>query len=203
MRDLRIHDARYELATPDAIAALQLRRLRESLRFAAATNDFYRDRWDAAGVDVNRIDSIERFAATVPMVEKRDFVEDQLAHPPFGKRLARSFALAERLEVYTTSGRTDDVKKVKGVSIHPQAVDDVLFSFGEVDEYQVVLSSDARMADVATVEVMTKSPPRVSLVDAVAESLRERVGIHFPVTIVSALPRSEDKARRRRDERVR
>jgi phenylacetate-CoA ligase len=437
---LRIQDARYELADAAAIRALQLRRLRELLRFADATNAFYRERFDAAGVDVDRIDSLEAFAACVPTVEKADFVADQTAHPPFGKRLERAFSLGERIEIYTTSGtsgqgvelhaqterelaamvemyrflfrwaglhpgdltlmtlpitmlgggriewqgavgyglsvlpagnvdvaaklglierfrpralygstsylghllaaaegappagvevvltglegagfsyleqlgrgwgatvgdrfgctqlrsdfmftcehgigtqarpgllhnldpfvllevidpetgrhvadgefgelvmtslyhldnpvircrlrdggvfrpgaycgcgrsfggvevasitRTDDVKKVKGVNLYPQAVDDVLYSFAEVDEYEIVLSSDARMADVAAARVMTRAAAPDGLADAIGSALHRRLGIHFAVSLVDELPRSEYKARRWRDVRVR
>lgn len=438
---LRIHDARYEQAEPAAIRALQERRLLDMVRFAYATNAFYRERWDAAGVDLDRVGSIEAFSAALPMVEKKDFVDDQLAHPPFGRRLERAFALGERLEVYTTSGtsgqgvelhaqtereldamvamyrymfrwaglnpgdvalmtlpitmlgggriewqgavgygltvlpagnvdvkaklalverfrpkalygstsyfghmlavaedavpkdsvevlltglegagfsyleqlghgwgafvgdrfgctqlrsdfmftcehgvgtaarpgllhnidpyillevidpetgrhvadgefgemvvtslyhwdnpvircrlrdggvwhgagycgcgrpfggievasisRTDDVKKVKGINIYPAAVDDVVFSFAEVDEYQVVLTSNDHLADVATVQVMTKGMARSGLVEELGHRLHQRIGIHFGIELADELPRSEYKARRWRDERVR
>src|SRR5437868_499963 len=93
----RVHDARYESADAGAIRALQVRRLRELLRFVSATNEFYRAHWDAAGVDIERVDSLEALAAIIPMVAKSDFVDDQLAHPPFGKRLARATGLGQRL----------------------------------------------------------------------------------------------------------
>ena len=86
----RIEDPRYELADAVAIRALQLRRLREMLRFAVATNAFYRERLDAAGVDVERSTRSRRSRARVPTVEKADFVADQEAHPPFGRRLERA-----------------------------------------------------------------------------------------------------------------
>lgn len=428
-----------ETADPATIRALQTRRLREMLAFTTATNAFYADRW--RGIEIDAIDSIEQFAARIPTVEKQDFVADQLAHPPFGRRLARSFALGERLEVYTTSGtsgqgvelhaqterelramvdmyrylfrwagldpgdvtlmtlpitmlgggriewqgavgygltvlpagnvdvhqklalverfrpralygstsyfghmlavggdavpsasvdvvltglegagfsylehlaagwgafvadrfgntqlrsdhmftcehgvgtaerpgllhnidpfillevidpetgapvqagefgemvvtslyhfdnpvircrlrdggvfhpgsycacgrpfggievasisRTDDVKKVKGVNVFPQAVDDAVFAFAEVDEYHVLLTSNDALADVATVQVMTKGPAPAALVEQLAERLRAKVGIQFAVELVDDLPRSEYKARRWRDERVR
>jgi phenylacetate-CoA ligase len=436
----RIENPRLEQASPEAMQGLQLRRLREMLRFTAATNVFYRERWDAAGVDVDRIDSLDALRR-LPTVEKQDFVADQLAHPPFGRRLERAFALGERLEIYTTSGtsgqgvevhaqterelagmvamyrylfrwagleagdltlqtlpvtmlgggriewqgatgygltvlpagnvdaqaklalierfrpralygstsyfghllavaddravtdsidvlltglegagfsyfahlargwgaavadrfgntqlrcdhmftcehgvgtaerpgllhnldpfillevldtetgapvadgefgemvvtslyhwdnpvircrlrdggvwhpggycgcgrpfggvevasitRTDDVKKVKGVNVYPQAVDDLVFSFSEVDEYRVVLSSDDRLADVASVQVMTRTAPPDGFCDAIAHGLHRRIGIHFAVSLVEELPRSEYKARRWQDERVR
>lgn len=438
---VRVHDARYESADAGAIRSLQVRRLRELLRFVRATNDFYRERWDAAGLDVERVDSLEALNALVPMVEKRDFVEDQLSDPPYGKRLARAVQLGERLEIYTTSGtsgqgveihaqtereldamvemyrymfrwaglhpgdvavltlpltmlgggriewqgavgsgitvlpagnidaqaklalldrfqpralygstsyfghllavadrtppcpsidvlltglegvgfsyleqlqdgwqaeiadrfgctqvradfmftcehgigtanrpgllhnldpflitevidpetgrhvadgefgelvvtslyhldnpvvrcrlrdggvwhpgaycscgrpfggvevasvtRTDDVKKIKGINVFPQAVDDLVFSFAEVDEYRVVLSSNASMADVATVRVMLKGGTPDGIADRLAGALRERIGIQFAVELVDGLERSEYKVRRWQDDRVR
>ncbi len=64
--------------------------------------------------------------------------------------------------------RTDDVKKIKGVIVFPQTVDDVMFSFTEVDEYRVTLSSGSSMADEMTVEVMTKN----HVADDFAETVR-------------------------------
>ena len=437
----RVHNARYECAEAETITALQVKKLRELLRFVHATNDFYRDLWDGAGVDVERIDSLNALAAMVPMVSKADFVDDQLAHPPFGKRLARSLALGERLEIYTTSGtsgqgvevhaqtereleqmvemyrymfcwaglspgdvavltlpmtmlgggriewqgavgsqitvlpagnidapaklalldrfqpkalygstsyfghllaisptsppcpsievlltglegvgfsyleqlqrgwnaviadrfgctqvradfmftcehgigtadrpgllhnldpfvitevidpetglhvadgefgelvvtslyhfdnpvvrcrlrdggiwhpgaycscgrpfggvevasvtRTDDVKKIKGINVFPQAVDDLVFSFPEVDEYRVILTSSASSADVATVRVMPKIAGSEDLSDRLAVALRDRIGIHFAVELVTEIERSEYKVRRWQDDRIR
>jgi len=439
--DRRFLNPRLEQSEAGAIKALQERRLLEMLRFTHATNAFYRELWDASGVDVDRIDSIESFAAAVPMVEKKDFLADLVEYPPWGRRLERSAALSERLEVYTTSGtsgqgvevhaqterelasmiemnsymfrwagldagditlltlpvtmlgggriewqaatgygltvlpsgnadvqgklglverfgpralygstsyfghmlavageslpgrsvevlltglegagfsyfaqlergwgarvfdrfgntqlradhmysceegvgtaerpgllhnidpfvllevidpetgvpvpdgefgemvitslyhwdnpvircrlrdggvvhrpgycpcgrpftgievgsitRTDDVKKVKGVNIYPQAVDDVVFGFDEVDEYQVVLHSDERLSDIASVFVMPKQGAASDLVDRLASGLHRRIGIHFDVSLVDDIPRSEYKVRRWRDERVR
>ena len=75
----RVHDARYESADAGAIRALQVRRLRELLRFVYATNEFYRAHWDAAGVDVERVDSLEALAAIVPMVSKSDLTSRRLS----------------------------------------------------------------------------------------------------------------------------
>jgi phenylacetate-CoA ligase len=442
MSERRIQDARFELASPDAIRAVQLRKLGALVRFVQATNPFFREHWRKGGVDLDRdTASLEAFAAGVPWVEKADFVADQAAHPPYGRRFEHPLSLGERLDFYTTSGtsgqgteahaqtvrelremervyaygfrwaglapgdgvaltlpitmlaggrvelqgatgagmtvyplgnydahrklelirqlkpralygsttyfghlaaiaedepfdsidtllcglegvglsyfaqlqerfgaraydrfgcaqmrsdfmfncehgvgsadspgilhnvdpyvllevvdpetgrhvadgefgelvvtslyhldnplvrcrlkdggiyrapgscscgrpfggvevasisRMDDVKKIKGVNIYPQAVDDLLYSFGEVEEYRVLLRSVAG-ADVATVEVMTKAPlaeeAREGFARAIAGGLRERVGIGFGVELHDELPRSEYKARRWHDER--
>jgi phenylacetate-CoA ligase len=103
-------------------------------------------------------------------------------------------------------GRLDDMKKVKGVNIWPQAVDDVLFADAGVDEYQVVLTSDEGAADVATVRVMLKDlqPAEQHWQDRLGESLQKRIGIRFRVELVprGGLARSEYKAKRWLDQRV-
>jgi phenylacetate-CoA ligase len=127
---LRIHDARYELASEEEIRSLQLRKLRDLLHFVEATNPFYRDKWKSAGVDLGRVDSLEAFAALVPTVDKADFVADQTEAPPFGSRLERGLSLRERLEVYTTSGTSG-----QGVEVHAQTARELsqasaLYGFG-------------------------------------------------------------------------
>ena len=123
-------------------------------------------------------------------------------HEPGACRCGRPFTGLEMCSI----GRLDDMKKVKGVNIWPQAVDDVMFAVDEVDEYQVVLTSDATEADVATVKLMPKSGVRgEALPPRVASSLRERIGIRFRVEVVppGTLRHSEYKARRWIDERRR
>jgi phenylacetate-CoA ligase len=104
--------------------------------------------------------------------------------------------------------RLDDMKKVKGVNIWPQAVDDVMFADPSVDEYQVVLSSDERTADVAMVRVMPKklSPDGMAAqwLEQLGDSLQRRIGIHFRIELVApgGLARSEYKAKRWLDQRA-
>src|SRR5258706_6846122 len=105
-------------------------------------------------------------------------------------------------------GRLDDMKKVKGVNIWPQAVDDVMFADPAVDEYQVVLTSDDRTADIATVRVMAKglntADEGVQWRGRLADSLQKRIGIRFKIEQVAegGLARSEYKAKRWLDQRA-
>ncbi|MEZ5776609.1 MAG: AMP-binding protein [Hyphomicrobiaceae bacterium] len=111
------------------------------------------------------------------------------------------------LEVASVS-RLDDMKKVKGVNIWPQAVDDAMFADGNVDEYQVKLTSDGAQSDVATLKVMPKSVSGESEMEAwrerLSEAVQRKVGIRFVVEILKPgdLAHSEYKARRWVDERV-
>ena len=104
--------------------------------------------------------------------------------------------------------RLDDMKKVKGVNIWPQAVDDALFADADVDEYQVVLVSDDQEADVATIRVMPKKlrpqEDEQRWQHQLGEHLQRRIGIRFRLEVVApgSLARSEYKAKRWLDERV-
>ena len=123
-------------------------------------------------------------------------------HEPGSCRCGRPFSGLEMCSI----GRVDDMKKVKGVNIWPQAVDDAMFAIEEVDEYQVVLTSDATEADVATVKVMLRGAPDLeALSQRLALRLRERIGINFAIEMVApgVLKHSEFKARRWSDERHR
>ncbi len=111
----RIFDPEFELADSGTITAYQFKRLEELLQKTWATNEFYRRKWQEAGVDLDRIKSLADFADRVPMVEKKDFVEDALADPPFGKRLAHGLSLKQRSDIFTTSGTSG-----QGVEVHAQ-----------------------------------------------------------------------------------
>ena len=124
-------------------------------------------------------------------------------HEPSYCSCGRAFS---GIEVASIS-RMDDMKKVKGINIWPQAVDDVLFAEALVEEYQVLLTSNTLDADVAIVRVMPKQT--LTTEDAgnwqrhLAESLNKRIGIKFEVEILppGSLARSEYKAKRWRDDR--
>lgn len=113
---LRLQDPRYELAGVEEIRALQLHKLRDVLRSAWATNPFFREHWGLDFETIDRIDSLEAFAALIPMVEKADFIADQEAHPPFGKRLAAMAAAKERVEWFTTSGTSGQGKEIHALT---------------------------------------------------------------------------------------
>jgi phenylacetate-CoA ligase len=103
-------------------------------------------------------------------------------------------------------GRTDDVKKIKGVNVYPQALDKTVFAITEVDEYVVRLTSSSSQADIATVTAMLKSEIDESQGDRVRDQLEkdlhQNLGIHFEV-IIGPVERSDYKTKRWIDERDR
>ena len=106
-----------------------------------------------------------------------------------------------------TVGRLDDMKKVKGINVWPQAVDEALFQHDGVDEYQVIVARDESQADTVTLQMMPKPDVAAdqlpALCQKIGEELRRRIGIGFLVVAVApgALKHSEYKARRWIDRR--
>lgn len=95
--------------------------------------------------------------------------------------------------------RIDDVKKVKGINIWPQAMDEAMFSFPEVRDYRVILTSDATEADVGTVEfLVADGTTPESLEQRITTHLRNKIGIGFVVRSVSMpFPESASQKKQR------
>lgn len=96
-------------------------------------------------------------------------------------------------------GRTDDMVVIRGVNIHPSAVEDVLRGFPQAVEYRVTITSAAALR-----EVRVELEPAPTCVDVAAlcheveTALRSAFNLRIPVTHVPAntLPRFELKSRR-------
>lgn len=108
------HDAHLDRADPATIRALQFKKLKLLLEKTWSVNEFYREHWRAAGVDIGKIDSLEAYTAIVPAVEKRHFVADQAAHPPFGRRLIPAQSAGKQLQYFMTSGTSGQGQELHG-----------------------------------------------------------------------------------------
>lgn len=102
-----------------------------------------------------------------------------------------------------TVTRYDDMLKIRGINVWPQAVDDIVFAFPEIAEYQgrVYITPDGR--EEATVEVEFKpgvaGDIRARILERAAASVRERTGIRMNVEAAAApLPRGLDDRRKAR-----
>jgi phenylacetate-CoA ligase len=116
MTDLHPIDPDVEFLDRESLDRMQLEKLLNMLKHVAATNDFYAERWRDAGVEVSKVRTFADFRSAIPVIEKADILDDQRAHPPFGKRLGKLAARGERMEVYTTSGTSG-----QGVELHAQS----------------------------------------------------------------------------------
>jgi phenylacetate-CoA ligase len=95
-----------ELETLDraALHRLQVDRLRALLAEVAAANPFYQRKWQAAGVaDAIAIRSLEGLRR-LPFTTKKELLDDQHAHPPFGTDL--TYPIDGYNRYHMTSGTT-------------------------------------------------------------------------------------------------
>lgn len=90
--------------TPLATPAESLPALRHLLAEVAAGNPFYRRRLADLADGGRSVDSIADFSARFPFTTKRDLVEDQALHPPYGSDLTHPFDRYTRC--HQTSGTT-------------------------------------------------------------------------------------------------
>jgi phenylacetate-CoA ligase len=94
-----------EMSYPNrtAIATDQLDQLRSLVTELFPANKFYASKLNAAGITFD-IASLEDFSARFPFTTKRELVEDQLRHPPFGTNL--TYPLERYTRFHQTSGTT-------------------------------------------------------------------------------------------------
>jgi len=110
----RCHDSEWEQLDRVGARGRQLSLLREQLTRCAAVNPFYQRRWREAGLDVEKVTSLEEFARRVPLSTKQEFLADQSATPPYGDRLGVDPADLVALNI--TSGTTGIGQEAYGLS---------------------------------------------------------------------------------------
>ena len=109
----RYVDRELECADPAALRALQWSKLKPLLEKTWAVNPFFREHWRAVGADPGKIRDLESFSAAIPLVEKQDFIRDQEAEPPYGRRHRHAMGLGEPLITMISSG-TDQITTSSG-----------------------------------------------------------------------------------------
>ncbi|WP_169944031.1 phenylacetate--CoA ligase family protein [Microbispora sp. H11081] len=104
-------------------------------------------------------------------------------------------------------GRRDDMRKIRGVSVTPVMIEDVLRGFPEVSEHQVILRT-VRGLDTIVVRVESHDVAGLDapgLCERISRAVKEEIGIRPEVETAEpgSLPRFELKAARFHDERSR
>jgi phenylacetate-CoA ligase len=92
-----------ETMDPADRSQLILGKLKAQLGYCYERSAFYRERWDAAGVDVAKISSLDDLRR-LPVLRKQELRTEQAAHPPFGRYLC--VPRDDVLRVHGTSGTT-------------------------------------------------------------------------------------------------
>ena len=97
-----MYDRALETLDAERLRAHQCRRLRALIGETLAANPFWTAKWRAAGLasagDLRDLDDLPR----LPLTTKRELVDDQAAHPPFGTNL--TYRLERYVRVHQTSG---------------------------------------------------------------------------------------------------
>jgi phenylacetate-CoA ligase len=97
-----VFDRAQETASPERLSEQRWRRVQALVRETLGANPFWTARWRDAGLaraeDLTGWDDFVR----LPLLRKRDLVDDQLAHPPFGSNL--TYPLDRYVRVHQTSG---------------------------------------------------------------------------------------------------
>ena len=119
-RDASATLARVERLTRAELEGLQLRKLQSQVDRLWHTNPFYRAKLEAAKVSPDQIRSLEDFNGRVPLSTKADFLADQEAHPPFGRRLG--VPRDQVTLVNMTGGTSGQGQEVYGRTDHDIAV---------------------------------------------------------------------------------
>ncbi|MFQ5694007.1 MAG: phenylacetate--CoA ligase family protein, partial [Nitrospinota bacterium] len=92
-----------ETAPPDEIRRRQWERLRPHLAYAFERSGFYREKYARAGVSLDDVRSLDDLAR-LPLTAKREWEEEQAAHPPFGRN--HTEPPEDYVRFFQTSGST-------------------------------------------------------------------------------------------------
>lgn len=114
----RFFNKELETLSRDEIKRIQLKGVQALLTRLYHASEFYRQRLDAARVELEEITSLEAFAEKVPFLTKQDLIQDQAQNPPYGSRLPVS--PREVRQIHTTSGTSG-----MGQEIHALTEEDV------------------------------------------------------------------------------
>lgn len=132
--------------------------------------------------------------AAMPLIRYRtgDLVEKAEADPVPG--VSSNLALRGGI-----LGRIDDMVVIRGVNIYPAAVDDIIRSFGDIDEYRVELSNQDAMTEMSiAVEVSSRQADPKAHIEGLMHAFRSAFALRIPIRQAESgsLPRFELKAKR-------
>jgi phenylacetate-CoA ligase len=101
----RYWNQRMETLPRAALDALHLAKLQKLVRYAYDHVPFYRQKYDAAGLDPAMLRSLADFKRRVPLLDKKDFVHLQKEQPPYGPTAALDIEMiAHHCETSGTTG---------------------------------------------------------------------------------------------------
>ena len=104
-------------------------------------------------------------------------------------------------------GRVDDMKLIRGTNVYPRAVEAIVREYGEVEEFQIVITREENVRDEITVQIELKPDQQAAWSRLHTELCKDLAdnheGLRFNVVQAKTgeLPRFELKAKRLQDKR--
>ena len=95
-------------------------------------------------------------------------------------------------------GRVDDMVTVRGVNIYPSAIDNLIRSLDEIDEYRTTISTRGEMSELDVEIEVRPDADQVSAQAALVELITDKLGLRPSIKVVAhkTLPRFEMKGKR-------
>ena len=94
-------------------------------------------------------------------------------------------------------GRTDDMVVIRGVNLHPSAIEDIVRGFAEVAEYRVNVATARSLPEMRLeIEPVDNCADSARLARDVESALRNSFNLRIPTRAVRSLPRFELKSKR-------
>ena len=95
-------------------------------------------------------------------------------------------------------GRMDDMVTVRGVNIYPGAIDNLVRSLDEIDEYRTTIATTGEMDEINMEIEVCADAGRATTQAALAELMADKLGLRPNITVVEpdTLPRFEMKGKR-------
>jgi phenylacetate-CoA ligase len=103
MKDRPYWNMRMETLTPEEYRSIHTEKLLKQLAYVSKNSLFYQKKFRESGVDVMEIKSLEDLGK-LPLTEKAELRDSQLASPPLGLHMACAMQKVKR--IYSTSGTT-------------------------------------------------------------------------------------------------
>ncbi len=113
-RGVQHYYPKLESMSPEELKEYQWQRLKYQLEFVWENNPFFKKRFEAKGITPDDIKSPDDYAKKVPLLEKKDLLEDQETHPPYGGRLG--VPLDRVVQTNLTSGTSGLGQEVYGLT---------------------------------------------------------------------------------------
>jgi len=95
-------------------------------------------------------------------------------------------------------GRVDDMVTVRGVNIYPGAIDNLVWSIDEVEEYRTIVTTRGKMGEM-NIEIEVRADADQDLAKSIlAQLVTDKLGLRPNIKIVAhdVLPRFEMKGKR-------